>query len=100
MKKTEEILEQINELKTQLQETETIDVIPEKVEDEQPKESELKLTCYIQIAKQQNGLPVLDVQGNLVDAIGLLEYAMRYVKKEVDLFIDKQRSDASQGKEE
>jgi hypothetical protein len=59
----------------------------ETVAEQPDKAEEPKTTCLIQIAKI-NGLPVLDVQGNIIDALGLLDYAYLYVEEEAKKYIE------------
>ena len=80
----EKLKEELNEIKKQLK------AQPDHKHEEKKKEEEVKLTCYIQIAKQQNGLPVINVQGNIIDALGLLQYASLYIEKEMQKFIEEQ----------
>ena len=50
------------------------------------------LTCAIQIAKTNTGMPFIDIQGNVIDALGLLEYAKMYLNEEVEKFISAQKN--------
>lgn len=88
MEKIDEIRARINDLKGRLKEVEAKEEQAEETVAEQPdKAEEPKTTCLIQIAKT-NGLPVLDVQGNIIDALGLLDYAYLYVEEEAKKYIE------------
>jgi len=59
---------------------------------EKPEENQTKLTCMVQLAKTDKGMPIVDIQGNLIDALGLLKYAKMYLDEEVEKFIVTQKT--------
>lgn len=71
----------------------------EAKQEENTAKKQTTLTCAIQIAKTSAGMPLVDIQGNVVDALGLLEYAKMYLNEEVEKFISAQKN-RSQEKEE
>ena len=59
---------------------------------EKTEENQTKLTCMVQLAKTDKGMPIVDIQGNLIDALGLLKYAKMYLDEEVEKFIVTQKT--------
>jgi len=64
----------------------------EAKQEENTAKKQTTLTCAIQIAKTSVGMPLVDIQGNVVDALGLLEYAKIYLNEEVEKFISAQKN--------
>jgi len=46
----------------------------------------------VHLVKTDTGMPIVDIQGNLIDALGLLKYAQMYLDEEVEKFIATQKA--------
>ena len=96
--KVEDLRNMIKELKDDLKSFNK-EPAEEAKQEENTAKKQTTPTCEIQIVKTSAGMPLVNVQGNVIDVLGLLEYAKMYLNEEVEKFISAQKN-RSQEKEE